>query len=48
MAFFMKDDVNDEMLNRTPKTLILSYEVVNLDGVLKSGSRPQGDRATHL
>jgi hypothetical protein len=29
MAFWMKDDVNDEMPNGTPKTLILFYGVVN-------------------
>ncbi len=48
MAFFMKDDVNYEVLNGTPKTLIPSYEVVNWDGVLKSSSRLEGDHATHL
>ncbi len=37
----MKDDVNDEMPNGTPKTLILSNGVVNWDGVLKLGDRPK-------
>jgi len=44
----MKDDVNDEMPNGTPKILIPSNEVVNCDGVLKLGGRPKGDHATHL
>ncbi len=42
----MKDDVNDEMPNGTPKTLIPSNGVVKWDGVLKS--RPKGDHVTHL
>ncbi len=46
--FFMKDDVNDEVPNGTPKTLIPSYGVVNYDGVLNLGGRPQRDHATHL
>ncbi len=44
----MKDDVNDEMLNGTPKNLIPSDGVVNWDGVLKLGGRPAGDHVTHL
>jgi hypothetical protein len=48
MASLTKDDVNDEMPNGTPKILIFFDGVVNLDGVLKSNSRPQGDHATHL
>jgi hypothetical protein len=48
MASLMKNDVNYEMFNGTPKTLIPSYEVVNWDGVLKSSSRPEGDHAKHL
>jgi len=44
----MKDDVNDEVPNGTPKILILSNKVVNWDGALKLGSRPKGDHATHL
>jgi hypothetical protein len=44
----MKDDVNDEMPNGTPKTLIPSNGVVNLDGVLKLSSELKGDHATHF
>ncbi len=44
----MKDDVNDEVPNGTPKFLIPSNGVVNCDGVLKSGNRLDGDHATHL
>jgi hypothetical protein len=44
----MKDDVNDEMSNGTPKILIHSYGVVNCNGVLKSSDRLKGDHATHL
>ncbi len=44
----MKDDVNDEVPNGTPKTLILSDGVENWDGVLKSGNRLKGDHVTHL
>ncbi len=39
----MKDDVNDEMPNGTPKTLIPLDRVVNKDGVLKFGGRLEGD-----
>ncbi len=48
MPFFMKDDVNDEMPNGIPKTLIPFDEVVNWDGVLKLGNRLEGDHVTHL
>ncbi len=44
----MKDDVNDEVPNGIPKTLIPSDGVVNWDGVLKLSSRLEGDHATHL
>jgi hypothetical protein len=44
----MKDDVNDEMPNGTPKILIPYDGVLNWDGVLKSGDKPKGDHATHL
>ncbi len=44
----MKDDVNDEVLNGTPKILIPCERVVNQDGVLKLGGRPKGDHATYL
>ncbi len=35
MHFFMKDDVNDGVLNETSKFLIPFNGVVNWDGVLK-------------
>ncbi len=38
----MKDDVKVKVPNGTPKTLI------PLDGVLKSGGRPEGDHAMHF
>jgi hypothetical protein len=38
----MKDDVNDEVPNGTPKILI------PFDGVLKLGDKPKGDHGTHL
>ncbi len=44
----MKDDVNDEMFNGTPKTLFLFDGMVNQDGVLKLGGNLEGDRGTHL
>jgi hypothetical protein len=44
----MMDDVNDEMLNGSPKILILFNGVVNWDGVLKLSSRTEGDHATYL
>jgi hypothetical protein len=44
----VKDDVNDEVPNKTPKILIPSDGVVTLDGVLKLSSRPEGDHITHF
>jgi hypothetical protein len=44
----MKDDVNDEVPDGTPKILILSNGVLNLDEVIKLGSKPKGDHVTHL
>jgi hypothetical protein len=44
----MKEDVNDEVLNGTPKTLIPFDGVVNWDGVLKLNGRLEGDHVTHL
>jgi hypothetical protein len=44
----MKDDVNDEVPNETPKILILFNGLVNWDGVLKSSGRLEGDHATHF
>jgi hypothetical protein len=48
MASLMKDNVNDEVPNGTPKTQIPFYGVVNSDGVLKLGSKPKGDHVTNL
>ncbi len=47
-VFFMKDYLNDEVFNGTPKTLILSNGVLNQDEVSMSGNKPQGDHATHF
>jgi hypothetical protein len=44
----MKDDVNDEVSNGTPKYLIPFNGVLNLDEVIKLGSKPEGDHVTHL
>ncbi len=44
----MKDDVNDEVSNGTPKTLIPINGMVNWDRVLKSNDKPKGDHATHF
>ncbi len=44
----MKDDVNDEVPNGIAKIIIPFDGVVNQDGVLKSGGKPEGDHATHL
>ncbi len=44
----MKDDLNDEVPNGTPKTLIPFNGVLNQDGVLKLGSKLEGDHATHF
>jgi len=44
----MKDDVNDEVPNGTPKTLIPFGGVVNWDGMLKSVGMSKGDHASHL
>ncbi len=40
-VFFIKDDMNVEVFNRTPKITILSNGVLNWDGVLKSGDKPK-------
>jgi hypothetical protein len=37
----MKDDMKVKVPNGTPKTLIPSNGVVNWDGVLKSGGKPE-------
>jgi hypothetical protein len=44
----VKDDMNDEMPNETPKTLIPYDGEVNWDVMLKSNNRLKGDHATHL
>ncbi len=44
----MKDDLNDEVPNGTPKTLISFNGVLNQDGVLKLGDRFEGDHATYF
>jgi hypothetical protein len=44
----MYDDVNDEMPNGIPKTLIPFDGVVNWDGVLKLSGRLKGDHVTNL
>jgi hypothetical protein len=47
MASLMKHDVKVKVFNETPKTLIPSNGVVNWDGVLKFGGRPEGDHVMH-
>jgi hypothetical protein len=44
----MKDDVNDEMPNGTPKIIIFFNGVVNWDGMLKSSNKLEGDHVTHF
>ncbi len=44
----MKDNVNDEVPDGTPKTLILFYGIVDWDGVLKLGNKPKGDHVTNF
>jgi hypothetical protein len=44
----MKDNVKIKVPNGTPMTLILLDGVVNWDGVLKFGGRPEGDHAMHF
>jgi hypothetical protein len=44
----MKGDMNDEVPNGIPKTIIHSYGVVKCDGVLKLSGRIEGDHVTHL
>jgi hypothetical protein len=44
----MNDDVNDEVPNGIPKTLIPSNGVVNWDEVLKSNDKPESDHVTNL
>jgi hypothetical protein len=44
----MKDDLNDEVPNGTPKTLILLDGVLSWDKVSKLVDKLEGDHATHL
>jgi hypothetical protein len=46
MAFFMKDDVKNEVPNGTPKILIIYNGVLNRDVVLKLGGKQKGDHVT--
>jgi hypothetical protein len=48
MASLMKDNVNDEVRNGTPKILIPFDWVVNWDGVLKLSGKPKGDHVTNF
>ncbi len=48
MASLMKNDVKVKVPNRTTETLIPSNGVVNWDGLLKLGSKLEGDHVTHL
>jgi hypothetical protein len=48
MAYFMKDDVNDEVSNGNPKITILSNGLLNWDETLRLSIRPKGDHVTHL
>ncbi len=43
----MKDDLNDDVPNGTPKTLIPFDGVLNQDEVLKLSNKLEGDHATH-
>jgi hypothetical protein len=47
-VFWMKDDLNDELFNGTPKILNFSNGVLSWDKVLKIGGKLEGDYATHL
>jgi hypothetical protein len=44
----MKDDVNDEIFNGTPRTLIPFDGVLNWDGVSKLGDILERDHVTHF
>jgi hypothetical protein len=44
----MKDDVNDDIFNGTPQTLIPFDGVLNWDGVSKLGDRLERDHVTHF
>jgi hypothetical protein len=42
----MKNDVNDEVPNGTPKILIPSNGVLNWNKMSKSNNKPKGNHAT--
>ncbi len=44
----IKDDLNDEVPNGTPKTLIPSNGVLNWDGVSNLGDNTKGAHVTHF
>ncbi len=44
----MKDVLNDEVPNGTPKTLIPSNGVLNWDGMSKLGDKPKEDHVTNF
>jgi hypothetical protein len=44
----LKDDVNDELPNGTPKALIPFDGMLNWDGVMKLGGKLEGDHTKHL
>jgi hypothetical protein len=44
----MKDDVNNDVTNVTPKILIPFDGVVNWDGLLKLNDMLEGDHVTHF
>jgi len=44
----MKDDLNDEMPNKNPNTLIPFDGVLKWDGVSKLSNRVTGDCATYF
>ncbi len=44
----MKDDLNDEVSNGTPKILVPFDDVLNWDEVSKLKGKLEGDHATHF
>jgi hypothetical protein len=44
----MKNDVKDEIPNGTPKTLISSNDVLNMDGVSKLGGKLEKDHVAYF
>jgi hypothetical protein len=47
-AYLMKDDVKITVPSKTQRILIPLYGVLNWDGMLKFGGRPEGDHVTHF